>query len=291
MSWLASPTHSDADGHDPTAAPGAAVIVHAEESPAGSLELITTVRCEAEPVPLATHSCDEGHENAPTELTPGRLTSFHAPVPPPGLVELMTCPAPSEDTHNDTDGHAIERSDPAARGVVCHVLAPPPGLVETIKPVSEIAAHSELDGHEIAVRRLSPAMFCFCQAPAPPVGLLETSTFPSVSVAAQNEEVGHEIPHSAVESILVVVHVDAPPVGSVEVITFPFASTAAQNDADAHAIPLTRSTSVTVEPLPGSILAVIHADGPPVGSSEVRTSPGPSTAAQNPADGHDTATR
>jgi hypothetical protein len=108
MSRLASPTQSDADGHDPTAAPGAAVIVHAAESPAGSVELITTVRCESGPVPLAIHSCDEGHENAPTELTPGRLTSFHAPVPPPGLVELMTCPAPSEDTHNDTDGHVIE---------------------------------------------------------------------------------------------------------------------------------------------------------------------------------------
>ena len=72
-------------------------------------------------------------------------------------------------------------------------------------------------------------IFLPCQAKAPPVGSLEMNTDPLPSTAAQNDAMGHEIPHSvSVPSTSDRVHLGADEVGSVDVSTPPFPSVAAQ---------------------------------------------------------------
>ncbi len=185
-------------------------------------------------------------------------------------------------TQNETDGQETAEMPPLP---LTRLRLQAPGRelrsVEVITlPVLSPATHRDFEGHEIAVKLLTPPVLSRvrCQAELPRVGRLEaiaaTTPLEVNPSAAQKDLDAQETSWSPPPGLTPTVRgVHGPPAGLVEVNTCPPAkSVAAQNDCDRQEIPF-RYTPRQDEPAHGSTEVVLQAPAPPAGFVEVSTYP------------------
>jgi hypothetical protein len=146
-----------------------------------------------------THRPTSLHDTAESEPSGSTAVADHVTGAATTLAVAYTRPSLATATHNADALHdTAVKAVLLVNGVICHddMLV---GFVDTrTSPPSSTAAHSEMVGHEIAVRWCTPSTGMGRDHVIGSPALVDARTLPARSTATQSETEGHEIPLSGV---------------------------------------------------------------------------------------------
>ena len=171
---------------------------------------------------------------------PSTWTTFQAPTPAVGFLDVTTLPFPSTATHSLLVGQETpfkkHAGDPPNWShlepiwVTFQAAAPPVGLVEvTTLPLPSTSTQKPVVGQDTPLGPKSAEVTCVTfQEGAPPVGLVEVTTL-SWPTATQRSLLGQDTLERPLDGTLLTLQAVAPPVGLVDMTTSPRSFTTMQS--------------------------------------------------------------